>query len=113
SAVLFYLFFFSCYCDSLNLPSFPTRRSSDLSFSYADCGVIAVSNGIIVHNDLVREDPALIRAFVSASLKGFLYGREHLDEMIARSEEHTSELQSPYDLVCRLLLEKKKAIAKR
>src|SRR5438094_8300709 len=27
---------------------------------------------------------------------------------IKRSEEHTSELQSPYDLVCRLLLEKKK-----
>src|SRR5438094_6583195 len=27
---------------------------------------------------------------------------------VARSEEHTSELQSPYDLVCRLLLEKKK-----
>src|SRR5207248_10799113 len=27
-----------------------------------------------------------------------------------RSEEHTSELQSPYDLVCRLLLEKKKKI---
>src|SRR6266705_6330824 len=26
----------------------------------------------------------------------------------ARSEEHTSELQSPYDVVCRLLLEKKK-----
>src|SRR5207248_6473948 len=26
----------------------------------------------------------------------------------SRSEEHTSELQSPYDLVCRLLLEKKK-----
>src|SRR5437867_4683207 len=27
---------------------------------------------------------------------------------VSRSEEHTSELQSPYDLVCRLLLEKKK-----
>src|SRR5437867_10604565 len=26
---------------------------------------------------------------------------------ISRSEEHTSELQSPYELVCRLLLEKK------
>src|SRR5437867_7177553 len=26
---------------------------------------------------------------------------------VTRSEEHTSELQSPYDLVCRLLLEKK------
>src|SRR5437867_4737309 len=28
--------------------------------------------------------------------------------MWPRSEEHTSELQSPYDIVCRLLLEKKK-----
>src|SRR5207248_9967376 len=27
---------------------------------------------------------------------------------VQRSEEHTTELQSPYDLVCRLLLEKKK-----
>src|SRR5574340_1825099 len=30
-----------------------------------------------------------------------------------RSEEHTSELQSPKDLVCRLLLEKKKERASR
>src|SRR5256885_2462432 len=30
------------------------------------------------------------------------------DRMPARSEEHTSELQSPCNLVCRLLLEKKK-----
>src|SRR2546430_8243857 len=31
-----------------------------------------------------------------------------LDPLIARSEEHTSELQSQSNLVCRLLLEKKK-----
>src|SRR5437867_8333449 len=30
-----------------------------------------------------------------------------------RSEEHTSELQSPYDLVCRLLLEKKKNTSRK
>src|SRR3989454_7166554 len=30
------------------------------------------------------------------------------DRAVARSEEHTSELQSPCNLVCRLLLEKKK-----
>src|SRR2546426_8274765 len=30
------------------------------------------------------------------------------DDVPARSEEHTSELQSPCNLVCRLLLEKKK-----
>src|SRR2546426_6923255 len=38
-------------------------------------------------------------------------GREHCPVprgVAARSEEHTSELQSPCNLVCRLLLEKKK-----
>src|SRR5690349_23082521 len=34
--------------------------------------------------------------------------RKHLRMLDARSEEHTSELQSRRDLVCRLLLEKKK-----
>src|SRR5256885_8868712 len=31
--------------------------------------------------------------------------------MVSRSEEHTSELQSPCNLVCRLLLEKKKNVS--
>src|SRR5216683_8411299 len=35
------------------------------------------------------------------------------DDPTARSEEHTSELQSRSDLVCRLLLEKKKKIYPR
>jgi len=47
---------------------------------YADCGVTAVSNGIIVHPDLIKSDPQLVRAFVAASLKGFLYARQHPDE---------------------------------
>src|SRR5699024_11575225 len=34
--------------------------------------------------------------------------REQFDRPVSRSEEHTSELQSRFDLVCRLLLEKKK-----
>src|SRR5438876_5771195 len=33
---------------------------------------------------------------------------DHLSMLLSRSEEHTSELQSPVHLVCRLLLEKKK-----
>src|SRR5437879_10015033 len=33
---------------------------------------------------------------------------KHIGATVARSEEHTSELQSPMYLVCRLLLEKKK-----
>src|SRR2546426_7524751 len=31
-----------------------------------------------------------------------------VEDVLVRSEEHTSELQSPCNLVCRLLLEKKK-----
>src|SRR5207249_11181655 len=34
--------------------------------------------------------------------------RERAHQLGVRSEEHTSELQSRFDLVCRLLLEKKK-----
>jgi NitT/TauT family transport system substrate-binding protein len=52
-------------------------------FWFADCGVTAVSNGVIVHNDFLKEEPELIRGFVRASLRGFLYGRAHPDEMVA------------------------------
>ena len=50
---------------------------------YADCGVTVVSNGIIVHSDLLKENPGLIRAFVAASLKGFLWARKNPDEAAA------------------------------
>src|SRR5438105_5714463 len=41
-------------------------------------------------------------------LRQLARGRRAGSGRIARSEEHTSELQSRVDLVCRLLLEKKK-----
>src|SRR5438309_6763882 len=37
-------------------------------------------------------------------------GLAHSQHLVARSEEHTSELQSQFHLVCRLLLEKKKRL---
>src|SRR5260221_8301525 len=49
--------------------------------------------------DPVHDVPRSLAAFAAAS-RGAASG--------ARSEEHTSELQSHSDLVCRLLLEKKK-----
>src|SRR5438034_4452724 len=45
-----------------------------------------------------RPERGRFRTFLLSSLKHF----------VTRSEEHTSELQSHSDLVCRLLLEKKK-----
>ncbi len=52
-------------------------------FWFADYGVTVVSNGIIVHDDLLKSDPELVRAFVAPSIKGFLYGRQHPDEAVA------------------------------
>ena len=50
-----------------------------------------------IANELPDVDPTIYGSFVRA-----------LAVSLARSEEHTSELQSHRDLVCRLLLEKKK-----
>src|SRR2546430_16592120 len=54
-----------------------------------------------------------IRALVPAPPRGARVLRfEQLHDVVKRSEEHTSELQSQSNLVCRLLLEKKKKISK-
>src|SRR5256885_4975782 len=55
-------------------------------------------------DDLVIETGG-VRCFVDAFSAQYLNG-----VTLNRSEEHTSELQSPCNLVCRLLLEKKKHI---
>src|SRR5207248_11266684 len=51
-----------------------------------------------------RSSPSLFRAKVWRHVFSVLQG---WCQNATRSEEHTSELQSPYDIVCRLLLEKK------
>src|SRR6266513_5393070 len=78
-----FLFFFKCYADHRDLHSFPTRRSSDLNGSPPRC-----------RRHFGRE---------RRPTRQRLPRRHH-----SRSEEHTSELQSRFDLVCRLLIEKKK-----
>src|SRR5437867_10178381 len=56
--------------------------------------------------------PDIVEHFCGQSLLGKARASGLIDvavhDLRQRSEEHTSELQSPYDLVCRLLLEKKK-----
>src|SRR2546430_7623613 len=55
---------------------------------------------------------AIARAEVNGDCSNSADGRCSLasSAAIARSEEHTSELQSQSNLVCRLLLEKKKTV---
>src|SRR5688500_12210429 len=58
----------------------------------------------------ISEDANLAKA--AALIDQWGIGRSGFDDglvlLVGRSEEHTSELQSPCNLVCRLLLEKKK-----
>src|SRR5690606_40475417 len=93
------------------LPSFPTRRSSDLNARFS------------LDSRATRETSS-----ISAPARSMVAGTHHRPSTPGtgwarsrssssstrqwRSEEHTSELQSRENLVCRLLLEKKKIIPK-
>src|SRR5689334_24710452 len=52
--------------------------------------------------------PEMVRHVLLYQLEAALLQVHRLEEICLRSEEHTSELQSQFHLVCRLLLEKKK-----
>src|SRR5690606_40886408 len=103
----------STYASTTALHSFPTRRSSDLVAHFA-----------VPHGEIILE-PTHSRAhdyrqfFVSfpdffkhfkaghvfhADIQHDQIGLEVLEEIRKRSEEHTSELQSRENIVCRLLL---------
>src|SRR5207248_6380697 len=96
-----------------DLHSFPTRRSSDLGrwmrrrrggrrlqaafrLERFRCTVATLDD---------RSSSRL--AFLSPHISSIASrSMKTSSSSVRRSEEHTSELQSPYDLVCRLLLEK-------
>src|SRR5690348_18225412 len=78
---------------------FPTRRSSDLS---ADA-----ENGLDVGAVSTADTVKLMTIHKAKGLEWDVVAVPGLVQDV-RSEEHTSELQSPVHLVCRLLLEKKK-----
>src|SRR5436190_13378724 len=84
-------FFLHRYVQLRVLDSFPTRRSSDL----------VTGDGAVDGEDaggVERVELSTRGAEGNSAIRGITLGR---------SEEHTSELQSHSDLVCRLLLEKK------
>src|SRR5262249_61888434 len=84
-----------------DLHSFPTRRSSDLIVADDEHAGIAAGDGVPDGGAAIGRKRQADEGGERAGAKPF--AREGL-----RSEEHTSELQSLTNLVCRLLLEKKK-----
>src|SRR5690606_41736934 len=105
------LFLFRRYGHHRDLHSFPPRRSSDLP------------RCLRTNGQRVRSCPTgalMERVSVMIEVCGRFASRvwtrarrpdtDAIRDWRSRSEEHTSELQSRENLVCRLLLEKKKCI---
>src|SRR2546426_3219755 len=71
---------------------------SVVALTFLVLGVAAISRGVnITRSRALENENRLLADEV-----------QRMRERLVRSEEHTSELQSPCNLVCRLLLEKKK-----
>src|SRR5699024_12494921 len=76
--------------------SFPTRRSSDLRhFCQNDAHLFVTPSQI--KSEVANVCDLIFEVYKDFGITDY-----------RRSEEHTSELQSRFDLVCRLLLEKKR-----
>src|SRR5205085_11476443 len=102
-----YFFYLRRYAHLSHLHSFPTRRSSDLG-----------ERAVYGARDVLPHDHRKLDFVRDEIVDPLADEKERSDEAFARherqcgeglrSEEHTSELQSQSNLVCRLLLEKKK-----
>src|SRR5690606_41306326 len=96
-----------------SLPAFPTRRSSDLIFNASPkfllSGKPSTKMGLVSERSCLSIlyfstngfSKSLIFCNISLYLISIILRLSHV-----RSEEHTSELQSRENLICRLLLEK-------
>src|SRR5690606_42049117 len=105
--------FFCWYGDSRDLHSFPTRRSSDLGGigrrgiggSPATLAVPSAAGEVVLPERMVLW-PHMVPVAPMHQVRGSRTGGQPFDVGVdIRSEEHTSELQSRENLVCRLLLE--------
>src|SRR5204862_2675155 len=106
-SVILNVFSVSCYATPQDLHSFPTRRSSDLKESnLRPDRPASVAMKRATHLETRGVCPVAGSPRISSDRR--LARQISPRSRTNRSEEHTSELQSRRDLVCRLLLEKKK-----
>src|SRR5438309_9125996 len=94
---------------SKGLLSFPTRRSSDLDHVRKE--LLEATRGREPDGPgRAHEHREGRRAEARVNLRQLPEEDSVPGHRVVRSEEHTSELQSQFHLVCRLLLEKKKDV---
>src|SRR5207247_5176243 len=102
------------FCDSPSSDSYTLSLHDALPISFT--GLVRIGNADSLSSLVSLVKAGSERFLLGAGLSAFNLAKRPLDEMFRRnhssaryfrSEEHTSELQSRVDLVCRLLLEKK------
>src|SRR5207249_8933383 len=91
--------------ENLRTDQFSDRRRVVVDVSWEDCGRTTQEVYFETIAPFAEDLAPSVDAFLLASMPIATWLGER---RILRSEEHTSELQSRFDLVCRLLLEKKK-----
>src|SRR2546430_7431975 len=92
---------------------FPTRRSSDLrsvvtGLDLRDCRIRCCDSAAALQHSFSGLAADTLQQALDSGLAEEIFLT--VPALSPRSEEHTSELQSQSNLVCRLLLEKKKHI---
>src|SRR5699024_12761510 len=104
----------SCFC---TLPfSNDPRRSDNYTLSLHDALPISHTDGYVLYDWHTVLFPALqCKNDVALDIHNWVrlkFYTQIYTQLLRRSEEHTCELQSRFDLVCRLLLENKISINK-
>src|SRR2546426_8956253 len=95
--------------DCRTVPSSTAETPSSAPIARMSCGFPLRANADV--REAMRRPSTLVSALISSSLMPSLrYSLSGSALAFTRSEEHTSELQSPCNLVCRLLLEKKQEL---
>src|SRR5690606_41261850 len=88
------------FCSRTSLP--PTSALFPYTTLFRSVFLVMMLGAAEAHQDRTPR-PSLV-------MEPFRGGKQRLRALMIRSEEHTSELQSRENLVCRLLLEKKKTL---
>src|SRR6266540_6676209 len=102
-----------CWVAAVNRVGFEQLGGQGAGIEFWGHSFVCDPFGVVVAE--AAEDEALVLAQVDLARieevrRNWPFLRDRRTDAYSRSEEHTSELQSHHDLVCRLLLEKKKKI---
>jgi NitT/TauT family transport system substrate-binding protein len=74
------------------IPFFRSKVPNVSMFPWGDFGWKMHSNGIVVHEDTLKEKPDVVRSFIEGALLGFKHAMQHPDEAVDALVKHHPEI---------------------